>query len=174
LNKKDLIILNKITLNILKWLAAGLGSGWLPKAPGTWGSLVALIPAYFILIQFDLYGLMLATGVVTLLGYAVCYFLLPQLVARGESHDPGWIVIDEWAGQWLCIILLLMFSPPMLLLHVLLLAFVLFRLFDIIKPFPIKHVEGWGADWFSIMNDDLVAGVIGAWLGLILLWVVFA
>ncbi|HID36296.1 MAG TPA: phosphatidylglycerophosphatase A, partial [Ghiorsea sp.] len=49
--------------------------------------------------------------------------------------------------------------------------FVLFRGFDIIKPFPIKNVETWGAHWFSIMNDDLAAGLMGAILGLFLLQV---
>ncbi len=154
----------------LKWLAAGFGSGWLPKAPGTWGSLAALLPAWFMLEHYDLTTLWLATALVTLIGFIVCFFLLPQLVARGESHDPGWIVIDEWAGQWLCIVILLTVFPNSELTMLLPLAFVLFRGFDIIKPFPIKTVESWGADWFSIMNDDLVAGLIGAAVGLGILW----
>ncbi|MDX8388499.1 MAG: phosphatidylglycerophosphatase A [Ghiorsea sp.] len=158
------------TLWFLKWLAAGFGSGWLPKAPGTWGSLASLIPAYFILVQFSLSGLWWATLMVSIIGFIVCYFVLPVLVASGEDHDPGWIVIDEWAGQWLCIALLLSFAPPIELIYMLPIAFVLFRGFDIIKPFPIKTVETWGADWFSIMNDDLVAGFIGAWLGILILW----
>ncbi len=158
------------TLWFLKWLAAGLGSGWLPKAPGTWGSLAALVPAWFMLEYFNLTILWWATLLVTLIGFVVCYFLLPQLVARGESHDPGWIVIDEWAGQWLCIAILLTVFPHTELGMLLPLAFVLFRGFDILKPFPIKTVETWGADWFSIMNDDLVAGLIGAAVGLGILW----
>lgn len=154
----------------LKWVAAGFASGWLPKAPGTWGSLFALIPAWFILDSFALIGLWYATLIVTLIGFIVCYFLLPLLVAKGENHDPGWIVIDEWAGQWLCIAILLTFFPATDFSLLFPLAFVLFRGFDIIKPFPIKQVETWGADWFSIMNDDLVAGLIGAAVGLLILW----
>ena len=162
--------LNNTTLWFLKWLAAGLGSGWLPKAPGTWGSLFSLIPAWFILQQWSLMGLWWATLVVTIIGLVVCYFLLPALAAEGENHDPGWIVIDEWAGQWLCIAILLFAFPASDLSMLLPSAFVLFRGFDIFKPFPIKTIETWGAHWFSIMNDDLVAGVMGGAVGLVLLW----
>ncbi len=166
-----LIILPKSIFWILKWLAAGLGSGWLPKAPGTWGSLFALLPAWFILNTWGLDILWLATLLVTLLGFLVCYFVLPELVKLGQSHDPGWIVIDEWVGLWLNIAILLAFFPYQPLEIILPLAFVLFRGFDIIKPFPIKSVETWGAHWFSIMNDDLVAGLMGAAVGLLLLQV---
>jgi len=158
------------TFWFLKCLAAGFGSGWLPKAPGTWGSFFSLIPAYFILQYFGLLGLWWATLLITIIAFTICYLLLPTLVSRGENHDPGWIVIDEWAGQWLCLALLLSFGPEIELIILLPFSFILFRSFDILKPFPIKTIETWGADWFSIINDDLVAGMIGAWLGLILLW----
>jgi len=159
------------TLWILRWIAAGLGSGWLPKAPGTWGSLFALLPAWFILGLWGLNALWLATLIVTLLGFLICYYLLPELVKLGQDHDPGWIVIDEWAGLWLNIAILLSIFPEQPLTIILPLAFVLFRGFDIIKPFPIKKVETWGAHWFSIMNDDLVAGLMGGAVGLLLLQV---
>jgi len=162
--------LTNSTLWFLKWLAAGLGSGWLPKAPGTWGSLFSLIPAWLILQQWSLFGLWWATLIVSIIGFIACYFLLPELIKRGESHDPGWIVIDEWAGQWLCIALLLLFFPTYDLAILLPLSFILFRGFDIIKPYPIKTIETWGAHWFSIMNDDLIAGVMGAAVGLVILW----
>ncbi len=168
---KGLTTLHNALFWFLKWLAAGLGSGWLPKAPGTWGSFFALLPAWFILETWGLNGLWLATLLVTLLGFLICYYILPELVKLGQGHDPGWIVIDEWAGLWLNIAILLAVFPEQPLLVILPLAFVLFRGFDIIKPFPIKSVETWGAHWFSIMNDDLVAGLMGAILGLFLLQV---
>ncbi|MDQ6988725.1 MAG: phosphatidylglycerophosphatase A [Mariprofundaceae bacterium] len=149
-------------LFVLRFLASGLASGWLPKAPGTWGSLAALFPAYCMLLMADVCLLWWASLAVSVLGFVVCYFLLPALVAKGEDHDPGWIVIDEWAGQWLCIAIVVSFFPTADLWLVLLLSFVFFRAFDIIKPFPIKQLESWGADWFSIMFDDLVAGVMAA------------
>lgn len=165
-------MLSTLKLLTLKWLAAGLGSGWLPKAPGTWGSLFSLIPAWFILQYWDIHGLGLATLGVTCLGFMVCYYLLPHLVAQGEHHDPGWIVIDEWAGQWLCIYIILLYYPQLDLSILFPFAFILFRSFDILKPFPIKTVETWGADWFSIIHDDLVAGIMGAALGLLILLLV--
>jgi len=152
-------------LCILKWLASGLGSGWLPKAPGTWGSLFALIPAWLIEATWGVSGLWLATLMITLFGFFLCALLLPELIKAGQSHDPGWIVIDEWAGLWLNITLLTHFFPHASMAVVLTLSFILFRGFDIFKPFPIKPIEQWGPHWFSIMNDDLMAGLMGALLG---------
>ncbi len=166
-----MIILTDTTLWLLRWLAAGLGSGWLPKAPGTWGSLFALVPAWFILDLWGLSALWLATTIITLFGCVVCYYLLPELLKLGQGHDPGWIVIDEWAGLWLNIAILVSVFPEQPLTIILPLAFILFRGFDIMKPFPIKKVETWGAHWFSIMNDDLLAGLMGGTLGLLLLQV---
>lgn len=155
--------------SLLKFLAAGLGSGWLPKAPGTWGSLASLLPAYFIIAYFGLSGLILATGLVTVLGFMICAKVLPQLVAQGKSHDPGWIVIDEWAGLWLCMALILAAQPQIDMVSLFLLSFVLFRIFDIFKPFPIKRFETWGPDWLSIMHDDLIAGIMAAFTAILLL-----
>ncbi len=166
-----MITLHSSIFWLLKWFAAGLGSGWLPKAPGTWGSLFALLPAWFILNTWGLSTLWFATLVVTLLGYMVCYVILPELVKLGQDHDPGWIVIDEWAGLWLNIAIIYFFFPNLSMEILLTLSFVLFRGFDIIKPFPIKNIEDLGAHWFSIMNDDLIAGIMGAALGLLLLQV---
>ncbi|MDX8383977.1 MAG: phosphatidylglycerophosphatase A [Ghiorsea sp.] len=158
-----------MNIKYLSFIAAGLGSGWLPKAPGTWGSLAALLPAWYMVNQGDILALWLATLAVSILGFVICYCLLPQLVALGQDHDPGWIVIDEWAGEWLCIAIIWSCFPEIDTTLLLILSFVLFRAFDIIKPFPIKQLETWGADWFSIMHDDLIAGVMGAIVAVLLL-----
>jgi len=149
----------------LRFIASGLGSGWLPKAPGTWGSLAALIPAWLCLTYGHLSSLWLATLLISVLGFLVCYVLLPQLVILGEHHDPGWIVIDEWAGQWLSIAILMSLLPQANVVLILGLSFVLFRMFDILKPFPIRQLESWGPHWFSIMFDDLIAGLMAAGVG---------
>jgi len=148
----------------LAWVAAGFGSGWLPKAPGTWGSLFSLLPAWLLIEFFGVTALLVATVVVTWLGCAVCARLLPQM---SGDHDPGWIVIDEWAGQWLAMVLLADWLPDGLWLA--LVAFVAFRLFDIVKPWPISAIERLGPDWWSIMADDLAAGLLGALLVMALL-----
>ncbi len=137
-----------------EWIAAGLGSGWLPKAPGTWGSLAALLPGWWILHLGGVMGLLAAVLVVTLLGCVVCWRILPQM----EDQDPGWIVIDEWAGVWLAVAMIapLLASEPQTLLA----AFIAFRFFDILKPWPIRWLEHVGPAWWSIMADDLMAGLL--------------
>ena len=139
----------------LRFLAAGLGSGWLPKAPGTWGSLVSLLPAWLLLQLSGIDGLLLATCLITLLGCWVCFMLLPDMADK----DPGWIVIDEWAGQWLCLAIVAGVTGVGWL--ALLIAFIAFRLLDILKPCPIPYFEHWGPPWWSIMADDLVAAILG-------------
>jgi len=138
------------------WIAAGFGSGWLPKAPGTWGSLVSLPPAWFIVQWVGASGLMIASLLVLLIGCLLCAHILPSL----SNKDPSWIVIDEWAGQWLCLALLIPFIDSGMMAIVL--AFAAFRLFDIVKPWPVSLAEELGAGWWSIMADDVVAGVMGA------------
>jgi len=138
------------------WLAAGFGSGWLPKAPGTWGSLASLLPAWFILDWFHVAGLLVASIVVLFIGCRVCAVILPAMVEK----DPGWIVIDEWAGQWLCLALIIHVIGDGWLAFVI--AFVAFRLFDILKPWPVSLSETAGPPWWSIMADDMVAGLMGA------------
>jgi len=140
---------------LARWLAAGLGSGWLPKAPGTWGSLAALPVGWLLAASGGVAGLFAASVILLLLGCAVCAVVLPSL----NDNDPGWIVIDEWVGQWLALALIILFFGLSTLN--LALAFVAFRLFDILKPFPIRNIEHLGPAWWSIMADDVAAGLMG-------------
>jgi len=150
------------TLTFLRWFVAGFGSGWLPKAPGTWGSLAALPVAYALDIFWGTETLLFATLFLWALGCAACVPVLAKMV----DQDPGWIVVDEWVGQWLCTGFVFLFVGASWWL--LLLSFVAFRLFDIWKPFPIRQLEHWGPAWWSIMFDDVVAGLMGAGLLLLL------
>ncbi len=152
--KKDLTILAERTFH--HWMAAGFGSGWLPKAPGTWGSLAALLPAWVILSWVSAAGLLIASMLILAIGCYVCTIVLPTLTDK----DPGWIVIDEWAGQWLCLALLVpaIGDGPVAFL----VAFIAFRLFDIFKPWPVSLSERLGPPWWSIMVDDIVASLMGA------------
>jgi len=121
-----------------------------------------LAPAWLLLEFTGAEGLLAAAALVTLFGCIVCFLLLPEL----EEKDPGWIVIDEWAGQWLCLAMVagagvggwLGFAA----------AFAAFRLFDILKPCPIPFFERWGPPWWGIMADDLVAGLLGGGILVIL------
>lgn len=152
---KPPFILSELIAKIWYALGVGLGSGLAPKAPGTFGSLAVLVftPLWFY-IGFN------ATMVV-LLALCVAGVVICEHTARlMQVHDDPRIVFDEWVGQ--SIVLL-----PLVYLQInhwwaVLLAFVLFRLFDIAKPFPISWADKKVNGGFGIMLDDILAGVIAA------------
>ncbi len=141
--------MTKLATLIATWFGAGL----LPKAPGTWGSLAALPFAWAILILFP--------GTLPLLIASVALLVVGAWASTLHSetlgvHDAGEIVVDEVVGQWI-VLAIAPFSPLGWLA-----AFLLFRMFDVLKPWPIswldKNIEGgWG-----IMLDDVLAGVFAA------------
>ena len=139
-------------------LATGFGSGLLPKAPGTSGSALATLLAWPIAVIWGGPGLLIA-GVVA---FAAGIPLSNAYVRRASSKgtDPGEVVIDEFAGQWLT---LLAAVPPIIAAGpdpVLFLAgFILFRIFDVFKPWPIRAVERRVKGGFGIMIDDVLAAV---------------
>ena len=143
--------------NPIHFLAFGLGSGAAPFAPGTFGTLAA-IPFYLLFTQLPLGWYLLLLIAMFGIGIYLC-----ERTARDLGiHDHGGIVWDEFVGYWLT-----MAAAPQGWWWVLA-GFVLFRFFDIVKPFPIswfdKHIHG----GFGIMLDDALAGIY-AWLCLQLL-----
>lgn len=139
----------------LQLLAFGLGSGLAPKAPGTFGSLAALV-FFPLLALLSLPAFLGVVLVAALAGIVICDHAAKAL----DVHDDGRIVWDEFAGQWLALTPLV----PTLAwgatdLIWLLAGFGLFRLFDIIKPWPISHLDEKVHGGLGIMLDDLVAGV---------------
>jgi len=127
-------------------LATWFGVGLLPKAPGTWGSLAALPCAWLIVWAGGPIALACATGAVFVLGWWAS-----AIYAHGRN-DPGEVVIDEVAGQWLVLIV----APLDPALYAL--GFVLFRLADITKPWPANWAERHLPGGLGIMADDIVAG----------------
>ena len=129
-----------------KALVTGLGAGYSPLAPGTCGSLLAALAAWFLLPSSG-WALPAAALVACLAGVP-----LSTWAERRWGADPPRVVIDEVAGQWLALVLL----PKSLVVYPA--AFLLFRLFDIVKPWGIFRVQeaprGWG-----VMLDDLLAGI---------------
>lgn len=132
-------------------LAVGFGSGLSPIMPGTCGTLAA-IPFYYALQGLSSYSYAGVCLLAFILGVYVCGKTATQL----NLKDPGAIVWDEFVGLWITL-----WAAPTGVYWVLL-GFVLFRLFDMIKPWPIsladKHLSG----GFGIMADDVLAG-IAAW-----------
>lgn len=138
--------------NPVHLLAFGFGSGLAPKAPGTFGTLVA-VPIFLLICHLPLlhYGLLVLATV--LAGIYICGKTAKDL----RVHDHSGIVWDEMAGYWITLIAIPVSAGSVIA------GFLLFRLFDIWKPFPIswldKHVKG----GVGIMIDDVVAGLL-AWL----------
>jgi|SRR5690554_361221 len=140
--------------NPVHFLAFGFGSGLSPKAPGTMGTLVA-VPIWYAAAQLPLVGYV----TVLLLVIAVGPWLCGRTSRDLGVHDHGGIVWDEIAGFLLTMVLVPVGILPALL------GFAFFRLFDIVKPWPIgwldQHIHGGS----GIMVDDLVAGIY-AWIAL--------
>ena len=131
-------------------LATWFGSGWLKPAPGTWGTLASLPFAWNIVYYLGQPALWVATGVVFVIGIwaSKAYCIMTN------THDNGEIVIDEVAGMWFTVCLLPLSWQSYLI------AFLLFRLFDIVKPFPIATLDSKVKGGFGVMLDDIVAGAM--------------
>lgn len=137
-------------------MATGLGSGLLPKAPGTWGSLLAVFLAWPLALAWGWVGLLAGGALVFLIGIPVS----DAYVRRTGREDPGEVVIDEVAGQWLTLIPAAL-EPTVIGFA---LGFVLFRIFDVLKPWPIRAIERNSKGGFGIMIDDVAAAVPAALL----------
>ncbi|OKH90032.1 phosphatidylglycerophosphatase A [Thalassospira sp. TSL5-1] len=131
-------------------------SGKFPKAPGTAGSFAALPFGWLLIATSGNTGLLIATAIVFIYGV----FVADSYSKMIGIHDPGEIVIDEVAGQWMCLLPLPLSSGPMDIVWMLL-AFVVFRFFDIWKPWPIRWVDRRVGGGFGIMLDDIFAGAFG-------------
>jgi len=133
-------------------LATLFGVGRSPSAPGTAGSLVALPFAWLIAEFLGRSWLMFAAFVALVVGTWACELYSS---AKGEA-DPKECVIDELAGQWI----VCAFAPVSLVGYAL--AFILFRLFDIFKPWPINIVDAKVPGGLGIMADDVVAALMAS------------
>ena len=137
-------------------MSTGFGSGYSPIAPGTAGSIVGCIivyilnliwPVYFPGAGVDSIYFILLTVIFLIIGVKASHYLEPDW-----GEDPQKIVIDEIVGVWIAL-----FFIPYSVLN-LVLAFVLFRVFDIFKPLGIRKFENMKDGW-GVMMDDVVAGI---------------
>ena len=142
------------------WLACGFGSGLTPVAQGTFGSLAALLPWLLLRhLSIPLYVLVLLAGFA--IGVWAC-----DIAGRALGvDDHRSLVWDEFIGQWIALIPLLL--PALLpkrfsMWWWLLAGFVLFRLFDVWKPWPIRWMDRHLKGGMGVMVDDVVAGIFAA------------
>ncbi len=143
---------------LFMFIASGAYTGYLPKAPGTWGSILG-VAIWAGLQRLDLLPYLGIVAALFVVGTA-CAGSAEKILDRG---DPGIVVIDEIVGQLIALIAA-PFHPAAALM-----GFALFRFFDIVKPFPVnwldKHIHG----GMGIMLDDVAAGLY-ALLALQLIW----
>lgn len=149
-----------------RWIATSFGLGWLPIAPGTWGSLPPAI-AFGVLMYSGVpdVAATVILAVMVVLGSVACLWCARASTAVTGKNDPGEVVMDEFAGQALTFL-----ATPLLVARnlsggesfwVALLGFLLFRAFDIFKPWPIRRLERLPGAW-GVLMDDLAAGVVSA------------
>ncbi|NOT86264.1 MAG: phosphatidylglycerophosphatase A [Methylococcaceae bacterium] len=139
------------------FLAFGFGSGLAKKAPGTFGTLAA-VPLYLLLAYTGQMTYWILTLLVSIVGIWICGKAAEKL----DEHDFGGIVWDEIAG----LLVTLAFVP--FSWQALVAGFVLFRFFDIIKPWPIRWIDQQVTGGLGIMLDDIIAGFFAA--GVMAVW----
>ena len=139
-------------VRLIMFIATGAYTGYLPKAPGTWGTLVAL-PLNLLLLLLPGQGYAISLAVILVLAVYTAGAAEKIL----DRKDPGAIVIDEIIGM--LITLICAPANPV----VWLMAFLLFRLFDILKPWPVSWADRHLNGGLGIVMDDLLAGIY-AWL----------
>ena len=136
-------------LKISEWIATCFKVGYLPFAPGTWGSIFAILLWWVLLKDLNTYIFGAIIIIFLLIGIVVSNIIIDQ----SGDHDPSHIIIDELVGQWLALFLI-----PDGFFNIAI-SFILFRFFDIIKPWPIRLIEKFPKG-LGVMSDDLTAGLI--------------
>lgn len=143
-------------MSIDKQIVTFFGVGFTPVAPGTAGALAGGILFYLLSLTLNNYGLEFYKIQIILILLTIAVMLIGvrsiRKVENSWEHDAQQIVIDEVVGVWLAMLLI-----PVTWINYLL-AFFLFRIFDIAKPFFIKKIDRLKSSW-SIMLDDVVAGI---------------
>lgn len=143
--------LDKVSLkNPVHLLALGFGSGLIHPAPGTWGSLAGTMLGSALLTCLGLKIFLILTALCFALG---CYLCQKTADDMGV-HDHGSIVWDEFVGVFIVLAVIPTLSLPWIVI-----VFVLFRFFDILKPYPIRYFDQKLESGFGIMVDDVLAAI---------------
>ncbi|EPO0008696.1 phosphatidylglycerophosphatase A [Vibrio alginolyticus] len=150
---------NPLSLISLKnpWhlLATGFGSGLSPFIPGTMGTLAA-VPFFLLLAQFPFTAYVIVVLISCVIGIQICQVTSADM----KVHDHGSIVWDEFAGFWITMSIVPALNIPLTEWKWLITGFILFRFFDMVKPWPIGWLDKRVHGGLGIMVDDIVAGVM--------------
>ena len=142
-------------------IATVFKAGYIPIAPGTVGSIIGLL-VFWLIKDYASFTIEMFVAVALFFAGVWASTIVEQVL---ERHDPGVVIVDEVVGMLVALMLL----PPTI--TVMFLAFLLFRVFDIIKPYPARWCEQLSRGW-GIMMDDVVAGLYVNVLIHIILWIV--
>ncbi|PTX73510.1 phosphatidylglycerophosphatase A [Sulfitobacter mediterraneus] len=159
-------------MTLAKLIGTFMGVGYIRPAPGTWGSLAALPYGWLLHVIGGLP--LLLVGIVV--GFLKGWWATAQMTKGSDDHDPSEIVVDEVIGQWIALIPL-SYAAGSMGISILnmwpgwIAAFILFRLFDITKPWIIGWADRRG-DALGVMLDDVIAGVFAA-IGVVVLAALF-
>lgn len=140
------------------FFASGFYSGFLPKSPGTYGTLTAMV-FYFVIISifnFDIANdnlLVASLAIISVIAGTIISNKILTYEEYKDTKDPQFIVIDEWAGFFITILLSQSVGEVLV-------GFIIFRILDITKPWVIKKAENLPRG-YGIMADDIVAGIFG-------------
>ena len=150
---------NPLSLISLKnpWhlLATGFGSGLSPFIPGTMGTLAA-VPFFLLLAQLPFTAYVIVVLISCVIGIQICQVTSADM----KVHDHGSIVWDEFAGFWITMSIVPALNIPLTEWKWLITGFILFRFFDMVKPWPIGWLDKRVHGGLGIMVDDIVAGVM--------------
>ena len=159
---------------LIYWLGIGLGSGMPKRAAGTWGTVGGLIAA-IPLILLGFIPFLIITIIASIIGIYICGRTSDLMGVHDDPH----IVWDEWVGMWISLLPLAYFDIKLAYFIQadtnaawmwigLLIAFILFRFFDIFKPFPISWADKKVSGGLGIMLDDIIAGIMAlvVWYGI--------
>lgn len=141
--------------------------GYFPKAPGTVGSLVSLPIAFFIIYNFGLIGLLITI----IISFCIAMFAVKKVLTY-TKHDPSFVVIDEFIGQSITFILISQNLQHNVNIIPYIIGFVLFRIFDILKPYPVSYADKKIKNAFGVILDDIFAGIYATIILYIISWVI--